>query len=333
MWIFLESHLYFRHTNAFTHLCGFFVFKKGGLFMKLWHYAVIVFLGGCCYGILSTFVKLAYSAGFSTPEVTGVQYFFGAVLSWMFVIFVKKKNLTYKQVTKLLLSGIPFGLTGMFYYQSLQTINASLAIVLLFQFVWIGTLYEWVLQKKKPTRGKLISIGILLIGSVLAANIFSQGDLSLSWQGTIWGLLAASTFALFVFLSGAVAKETSPILKSALLSSGAVITVFVVFPPTFLFNLDVLAGLSPFGLVLGVFGVVLPPLLYSIGMPHIGSGMGTIMTASELPMAVIMSSLVLGEFVGWSQWIGVIIILCGIAFSNIRHRGSKPQTLVKKNTA
>jgi drug/metabolite transporter (DMT)-like permease len=333
MWIFLESHLYFRHTNAFTHLCGFFVFKKGGLFMKLWHYAVIVFLGGCCYGILSTFVKLAYSAGFSTPEVTGVQYFFGAVLSWMFVIFVKKKNLTYKQVTKLLLSGIPFGLTGMFYYQSLQTINASLAIVLLFQFVWIGTLYEWVLQKKKPTRGKLISIGILLIGSVLAANIFSQGDLSLSWQGTIWGLLAASTFALFVFLSGAVAKETSPTLKSALLSTGAVITVFVVFPPTFLFNLDVLAGLSPFGLVLGVFGVVLPPLLYSIGMPHIGSGMGTIMTASELPMAVIMSSLVLGEFVGWSQWIGVIIILCGIAFSNIRHRGSKPQTLVKKNTA
>ncbi|MEK3849978.1 MULTISPECIES: DMT family transporter [unclassified Paenibacillus] len=301
--------------------------------MKLWHYAVIVFLGGCCYGILSTFVKLAYSAGFSTPEVTGVQYFFGAVLSWMFVIFVKKKNLTYKQVTKLLLSGIPFGLTGMFYYQSLQTINASLAIVLLFQFVWIGTLYEWVLQKKKPTRGKLISIGILLIGSVLAANIFSQGDLSLSWQGTIWGLLAASTFALFVFLSGAVAKETSPTLKSALLSTGAVITVFVVFPPTFLFNLDVLAGLSPFGLVLGVFGVVLPPLLYSIGMPHIGSGMGTIMTASELPMAVIMSSLVLGEFVGWSQWIGVIIILCGIAFSNIRHRGSKPQTLVKKNTA
>lgn len=50
--------------------------------MKLWHYALIVFLGGCCYGILSTFVKLAYSAGFSTPEVTGAQYFFGTVLSW-----------------------------------------------------------------------------------------------------------------------------------------------------------------------------------------------------------------------------------------------------------
>jgi len=301
--------------------------------MKLWHYALIVFLGGCCYGILSTFVKLAYNAGFSTPEVTGAQYFFGAVLSWIFVLFVKKRSLTLKQITKLLLSGIPFGLTGMFYYQSLQSINASLAIVLLFQFVWIGTLYEWVLQKKKPTRGKLISIGVLLFGSVLAANVFSQGNLSLSWQGTIWGLLAASTFALFVFLSGSVAKDTSPVLKSALLSTGAVITVFVVFPPTFLFNLDVLAGLSPYGLVLGVFGVVLPPLLYSIGMPHIGSGMGTIMTASELPMAVIMSSLVLGEYVGWSQWLGVIIILCGISFSSIRQRGSRPQSTMKEYTS
>ncbi|MEY8745768.1 DMT family transporter [Bacillales bacterium AN1005] len=293
--------------------------------MKSWHYALIVFLGGCCYGILSTFVKLAYNAGFSTPEVTGTQYFFGAVLSWIFVIFVKKKNLTLKQVMQLLLSGIPFGLTGMFYYQSLQTINASLAIVLLFQFVWIGTIYEWLLQKKKPTRNKLISIGVLLSGSVLAANIISQGSLSLTWQGTIWGLLAASTFALFIFLSGSVAKETSPILKSALLSTGAVITVFVVFPPTFLFNLDIMAGITPYGLILGVFGVLLPPLLYSIGMPHIGSGMGTIMTASELPMAVIMSSLVLGEVVSWFQWTGVIIILSGIAFSNLRKRRTHQQ--------
>ncbi|WP_338540628.1 DMT family transporter [Paenibacillus tundrae] len=140
------------------------------------------------------------------------------------------------------------------------------------------------------------------------------------------GLLAASTFALFIFLSGSVAKETSPILKSALLSTGAVITVFVVFPPIFLFNLDVMAGIALYGLVLGFFGVLLPPLLYSIGMPHIGSGTGTIMTASELPMAVIMSSLVLERVLSWFQWTGVFIILSGIAFSNLRNRRTRQQT-------
>lgn len=284
--------------------------------MRTWHYSLIVFLGGCCYGILSTFVKLAYSAGFSSSEVTGAQYFFGAVLSWIGVMFIKKKRLDSKTIIKLLLSGIPFGLTGIFYYMSLQTLNASLAIVLLFQFIWIGSLYEWLFHKKKPTRRKLVLIGILLVGSLLAARVFSQETISVSWQGTLWALLAASTFALFLLLSGSVGKSVSPVLKSAFLSSGATITVFACFPPAFLLDPDVLIALTPYGLVLGIFGVLLPPLLYSIGMPHIGPGTGSIMTSSELPIAVLMSSIVLGEAVNGYQWIGIIVILGSIVLGS-----------------
>ncbi len=284
--------------------------------MRTWHYSLIVFLGGCCYGILSTFVKLAYNAGFSPHEVTGVQYFFGAVLSWIGVMFIKKKRLDSKTIVKLLLSGIPFGLTGIFYYMSLQTLNASLAIVLLFQFIWIGSLYEWLFHKKKPTRRKLVLIGILLVGSLLAARVFSQETISVSWQGTLWALLAASTFALFLLLSGSVGKSASPVLKSAFLSSGATMTVFTCFPPAFLLDPDVLIALTPYGLVLGIFGVLLPPLLYSIGMPHIGPGTGSIMTSSELPIAVLMSSIVLGEAVNGYQWIGIIVILGSIVLGS-----------------
>ncbi|WP_410768963.1 EamA family transporter [Fontibacillus sp. BL9] len=295
--------------------------------MKFWHYALIVFLGGCCYGILSTFVKLAYAAGFTVSAVTGGQYFFGVVLAWLAVLFTKKQKLTRLQISKLILSGIPFGLTGIFYYQALQTLNASLAIVFLFQFVWIGALLEWAFHKKKPTRSKLISIGLLLIGSVLAANLLFQERMTLSWQGSLWGLLAALSFSTFVFLSGFVEKETPPMLKSALLSTGGVITVFIAFPPAFLFDLEVLMGVMPYGLVLGIFGVVLPPLLFSIGMPHVGSGLGTILTASELPVVVTMSSLVLAEPISLPQWVGVIVILGGIINGNIRSGNSNKKAL------
>ena len=289
--------------------------------MKTWHYALIIFLGGCCYGVLSTFVKLAYSAGYSVTEVTGGQYLFGTLLTWVLVLFTKKKTLTLNQAFKLLLSGIPFGLTGVFYYQSLQTLNASLAIIFLFQFVWIGTLFEWIFYKKRPTKWKVISIALLLIGSVLAAGIVSEGGIVLSWQGTIWALCSALTFATFIFLSSLVGKDTPPVLKSALLSTGGLIVVSLLFPPMFLFDLPVLTGVAPYGLFLGLFGAVLPPLLFSIGMPYIGPGLGTILTASELPVAVSMSSLALAEYVGLSQWIGVVFILGGIAAGNIR--GSK----------
>lgn len=298
--------------------------------MKTWHYACIVFLGGCCYGLLSTFVKLAYSAGFSVSAVSGGQYLFGALLSWLLVMVTKKRKLSFKRICQLLLSGIPFGLTGVFYYQSLQSLNASLAIIFLFQFVWIGTLLEWIVYKKKPTAGKMISIAVLLIGSVLAANVVSAGGIVLSWIGMAWALLSALTFTAFIFLSGSVGKDTPPVQKSALLSTGGLIVVFVLLPPTFLLEMSVLAGVAPYGLLLGFFGVVLPPLLFSIGMPRIGPGLGTILTASELPVAVSMSALVLAEHVSLMQWIGVVLILGGIAAGNV---SLTPKASIRKSSA
>ena len=103
--------------------------------MKNMYYAGLVFLGGCCYGILSTFVKIAYANGFSSAAVTGAQYLFGTMMLWLVLLFTKKEKLSVKESVKLLLSGIPFGLTGIFYYQALQSLSASLAIVFLFQFV------------------------------------------------------------------------------------------------------------------------------------------------------------------------------------------------------
>ncbi|WP_404431398.1 EamA family transporter [Sutcliffiella horikoshii] len=284
--------------------------------MKTWHYALMVFLGGCCLGILSTFVKLAYAAGYSMSEVTGSQVLVGTIIIWIVSFFIQKKKLHVMQTLKLVLAGIPMGLTGLLYYQSLQTLEASLAIICLFQFIWIGTLIEWIFYKKRPSSGKIVSIVILLTGSVLAAGLLGESIESISWQGAIWGILSAFTFSIFIFLSGIIGKEIPAIQKSALLSTGGLIITFILFPPVFLVDLPTVMGIAPYGLILGIFGVVLPPLLFSIGMPHVGPSLGTILTASELPVAVIMSAFVLSEHISMYQWAGVVLILGGIVVGN-----------------
>lgn len=298
--------------------------------MNKWNYMLIVLLGGCCYGILSTFVKLAYAAGYSVTEVIGGQYLFGAVMIWFLVFITGKKRITRNQIIKLILSGIPFGLTGGFYYQSLQTLHASLAIIFLFQFIWMGSLLERVFYKKKPSKEKWISIVLLLVGSLFAGGLLSEGGIHLTLEGTIWGLLSALTFATFIFLSGSVGKDTQPLLKSALLTTGGLLTVSIMFPPIYLLDLPILMGVAPYGIVLGLFGAVLPPLLFSIGMPRIGSGLGTILTASELPVAVFMSAFILNEQVSSSQWAGVMLILTGIVISQVR-LSRVPGTLKRQN--
>jgi drug/metabolite transporter (DMT)-like permease len=106
--------------------------------------------------------------------------------------------------------------------------------------------------------------------------------------------------------------------NSALFTTGGMIIVFLLSPPTELLHLPVLIEIAPYGFYLGLLGVVLPPILFTIGMPHIGPGLGTILTSAELPIAVILSALVLTEHVSMSQWLGVVLIFGGIIAGNLK---------------
>jgi drug/metabolite transporter (DMT)-like permease len=285
------------------------------LLMELWKYSILVFLGGCSYGVVSTFVKLAYRNGFTASEVTGSQYFCGAVMLWGVSALVPKIKLSAKQWATLLISGIPMGLTGIFYNQSLEYINASFAIILLLQFIWMNLSLQYILDKNVPNRKNVIAITVILLGSVLASGVLKSG-ISLSWVGIAWGLFAALSFATFIYVSGRTSISIHPIYKSVIMASGATVVVLVLMPPVFLFNGVLTNGLLTYGILTGLFGSVIPPVLFNIAMPKVRS-LGNILSASELPMAVLMSTLVLRETVNFSQWIGVLFILVGIVYPNL----------------
>ena len=72
------------------------------------------------------------------------------------------------------------------------------------------------------------------------------------------------------------------------------------------------AGLWKYAFFLGLFGVVVPVICFSIGVPKVGTGLGTILGATELPTAIIASITLVHEVVTFMQWIGIIFILVGI---------------------
>lgn len=275
-------------------------------------YLLLVFIGSCSYGILSTFVKLAYANGFNVGEVTGSQIFFGLLMIWLPAFFYMKGKVTVSQWLMLLAVGIPLGSTGILYYNTLQYVPASLAIVLLFQFTWMGVLLESFLQRKRPNIAMLLSLAFLLIGTVLAGGLLENGLKEFTVLGVVFGLLAAISYTLFIFFSGKTAVTINPWLRSAIMVTGSLLLTWIIYPPTFFINGSLANGLVLWGFLLAFFGVLIPTVFFNIGVPHIGPGMATILGAAELPMAVLSSSLVLNESVGYAQWIGVVIILLGI---------------------
>lgn len=302
----------------------------------------LVFLGAVSYGVLSTIVTKAYGQGYSLGQVVGSQLLTGFVLIWLLALVVKlgerrkKKQglasaapgsgivkLTWKQRLLLLAAGAPTAITGLLYYQSLHYIQNSLAIVLLFQFTWMGVLLQTIVQKKRPHKVVLFTLVILFVGTLLAAGVFERGSGGYDWRGILFGLLAAVSYTLFVLLSGKAIPSAHPVYRSGWMITGGMLLVFLLFPPTFLFDGTLLQGLLPYGFFLGLLGAFLPPLLFAIGVPSTGEGMAAILGASELPVAVLLSSVVLHEQVSGIQWFGVLLVLLGVALPELykRRRG------------
>lgn len=297
---------------------------KGGVF---------VFLGACSFGILSTIVKTAYGEGCNVGQVTGTQSMFGMMMLW--IVYLSQKYFAkiapvqndedgkpYKNPTsiwKVILAGSFTGLVGVFYYQAVSLIPASIAIILLMQYLWISIVIEWVVFKKKPHKMQIIAAIIVFVGTLFAGGIFNE-SLQLNSKGIVFGFLAAISYSIFLMTSGRIGNEYPVFKKSALMITGSMILTWIIFPPLFFIDGTLIGGLYKWGLALALLGTVVPPLFFSIGVPKVGVSLGAILSAAELPVAVLASYFILQEDVQALQWLGVVLILMAIGLTNVKVR-------------
>lgn len=285
---------------------------------------VLVGIGATSYGMLATFVKMAYDEGFTTSEVTVSQFIYGIIGVLIINIFQKSKigtNITKasrKNIFHLMAAGTSLGLTSVFYYLTLKYIPVSIAIILLMQTVWMGVLFEMLNEKKKPSVQKKIAVITVLIGTVLATNLIGN-TIELNWNGIIWGLLSAASFTTTMITANRVALGISSLQRSLYMLIGGTIIVIIYALATqkTSFNFDIFIK---WGILLALFGTVIPPLLFNIGFPLTGIGLGSIVSALELPVSVLMAYFILNEKVNTIQWLGIVIIILAIVIMNINYK-------------
>lgn len=287
---------------------------------------VLVGLGATSYGMLATFVKLAYNEGFTTAEVTSSQFIYGIIGILIINLFQRTTNnnstvkATPKNIFQLMLAGTSLGMTSVFYYLAVKYIPVSIGIVLLMQTVWMGVLLEWFLDKKAPSKQKIVSVFIVLIGTALAINIFKIdfNNPTINWsKGIFWGILAAASFTTTMFTANKVALKISSAQRSLYMLLGGAIIVFgfSLYTQTLPFNFEIFAK---WGIVLALFGTIIPPMLLNAGFPHTGIGLGSIVASLELPVSVLMAFFLLNEPVLLIQWMGILLIIFAIVIMNLQ---------------
>ena len=288
---------------------------------------LLVLLGGASYGLISPAVKMSYDEGFSAGDVTSSQYFFAMAMLVVLALFQvrRAKRMTGRELILLVALGVMSTGTSVFYYLSLTKLPASLGIVLLFQFTWIVMLIDFLVTRNRPTPIKWAALVLIFLGTLMAVDLFHTEWTGISPSGLVLGLLSSVTYSAFLYLTGYVKKESSPIVNSAVISIASTVTVFFVFPPTFFWNGSLGQGLWVWAVVIGFLGQVLPPVCFNIGIPVVGGSLAGVLGAIELPVPVIAAWIILKEQVVGVQWIGVLLILIGIVVSELRLRNGEKE--------
>ncbi len=287
---------------------------------SLLKYILLVLLGAASYGTLATIVKLAYRDGYTVSDVILSQYILGTLVMLFLYFLVRKTGRTVHAQTSgknkwlLVLGGSTYGMTGYFYYLSLQYIPVSVAVVLLMQTVWMGVVAESIQQKKLPSVIKVAAIIVILLGTIFATNALTELKY-LNTKGVFWGLCAAATYTVALYISKNNKSKLGPVAKSLMILIGS--TIFILFIGLFIINKPLNVSIFwKWGLFLALFGAILPPILLNKGMPKLGIGLGALLISVEIPVSLLMAEFILNEKHNLYQWLGVTFILLAIFLIN-----------------
>lgn len=287
--------------------------------MKDYKSTLYVAAGACSYGLLATIVKYANHLGIHTSLLTFLQFMFGFLFLLAFNLLSKRNAeehnaIKFSSKIKLMVWGISLGLTTTLYYLSIQYIPVSAGIILLMQSIWISLVAEAVLLKKFPSKGKITGVIIVLLGTTLATNLF-QNNNNLDYRGIILGFGAGISYALAIYASSTVEKDLPSPVRSQFLVLGGLLLIVAFW------NIDIIRYMQPnalpWGLLIAIFGTILPPLLFTKGIPKTGIAMGNIISSLEIPVSTLSAMLVLQEVVSGFQWFGILLILMAVIIINV----------------
>ena len=272
-------------------------------------------LAGCSYGLFLTLMKIANMNGYMRDDLMVGQYLSAAVILGILVVAKYRVKVRLVQVLRLGIVGV-FGFACSFcMYEAVALTNTSLAVTMLFQYVWMGILIDCVVRKSLPSPRIIAATILVMLGTPFAAGVISGSGFAMPLAGFAWGMGAALTYAGMLVTSSRFETKLPSVVRTFYFS----VTEFIL-AAIFSFGhvtsslLDL--GAWTFALPIGLVSVVIPCLLIMKGAPQVPMGITTIMTGLELPATIVFAQLILGKIHVPLEIAGVLVICLGILVAN-----------------
>jgi len=206
------------------------------------------------------------------------------------------------------------------WHRSIAAIGAGLGTVLgNTQIMFVG-IAAWLLHKERPTRLALMVVPFVFAGVALVSGLGRAGAYGVDpVAGVLYGQLTGMFYAAFLLVFRASNRGLSPVAGPLFeVTSGVVVgtAAFGIFDPGF----SLIPSWPAHGwlLALALTSQVVGWLLISYALPRVAALETSVQMLVQPMLAVLWSRLIFAEYLSGIQWMGVTLVLGGVALLAVR---------------
>jgi drug/metabolite transporter (DMT)-like permease len=265
------------------------------------------------FGAMGVFGRLAYADGATVGTLLTVRFVIAAVLCWALVLaHGELRAVAGRDVpAALALGGVGYAAQAGGYFAALERIDPSLLALLVYTFPAIVAVAAVALGRERLDRRRLAALVVVSAGLALvlaAAGIGERDPL-----GAGLGLATAFVYSGYVLVSEGIAGRLAPRVLSALVCSGAAVSLTA--------GSLALGELRPGEVAvagwgwlaaLAVVSTVVAISLFFAGLRRVGPTTASILSTVEPVVTVVLAMLVFGDVLAAAQVLGGALVLGGV---------------------
>jgi drug/metabolite transporter (DMT)-like permease len=281
---------------------------------------------GAAFGSMAIFGKLAYDEGVNVGTLLAVRFTVAAALFWMLVLANRSVREARALSRRDVGSGLALGAAGYaaqagLFFTALERIDASILSLLLYTFPAMVTVTAILLGREHANRRRLIALALTSSGLVLVLAGAAAG--AFDAIGAALALGAAAVYTAYILLSERVAIRIRPYLLSALVCSGAAVTLTA--------GSAALGQLQPSSVTslgwLWLLGIAVVSTVAAIGfffagLRRVGPSNAAILATVEPVVTVFLAVLIFGETLAVVQIAGAALVLTSVLVLQSRSRSA-----------
>jgi drug/metabolite transporter (DMT)-like permease len=274
------------------------------------------------FGAMAVFGKLAYDNGATVGTLLAVRFALAAVLFWLLVLAGaaarrpgaarEGRRLSRRDLGIALALGVcGYAAQAGFFFSALERVDASLLSLLLYTFPSMVAVAAIALGREHADARRLVALVIASAGLVLVLATAKAG--ALDPVGAALGLAAAVVYTTYILVSQGVAGRIRPTLLSALVCTGAAVSLTV--------GSAALGELRPGDVTaegwlwlagIAVVSTVAAVSLFFAGLKRVGPTTASVLSTVEPVVTVLLAFLVFGELLGPLQLLGGALVIAAV---------------------